>query len=60
MRNNHTSPYLWSFTLLTVVPAVQFWSNTPVLIAFCALFVFSYVVIYVAIIQFKISRWLRR
>ena len=24
MRNNRTSPYLWGFTLLTVVPAVLF------------------------------------
>ena len=60
MRNNRTSPYLWSFTLLTVVPAVQFWSNTPVLMAFCGLFVLSYVAIYIAIIRFKIPRWLRR
>lgn len=60
MRNNRTSPYLWSFTLLTVVPAVLFWSNTVVLMAFCALFAFSYVVIYVAIVRFKIPRWLRR
>ena len=60
MRNNRTSPYLWSFTLLTVVPAVLFWNNTIVLMAFCALFVVSYVVVYVAIIRFKIPRWLRR
>ncbi len=60
MRNNRTSPYLWSFTLLTVVPAVLFWNNTLVLMAFCALFVCSYVVVYVAIIRFKIPHWLRR
>jgi UDP-GlcNAc:undecaprenyl-phosphate GlcNAc-1-phosphate transferase len=60
MRNNRTSPYLWGFTLLTVVPAVLFWSNTPVLMAFCGLFMISYVVSYIAIIRFKIPRWLRR
>jgi UDP-GlcNAc:undecaprenyl-phosphate GlcNAc-1-phosphate transferase len=60
MRNNRTSPYLWSFTLLTVVPAVIFWTNTPILIAFCVLFVLSYIAIYVAIIRFKIPKWLRR
>ena len=60
MRNNRTSPYLWSFTLLTVVPAVLFWRNTPALMAFCALFVVSYVAIYIAIIRFKVPRWLRR
>ena len=60
MRNNRTSPYLWSFTLLTVVPAILFWSNTPVLMAFCGLFVVSYISIYIAIIRFKVPGWLRR
>ena len=60
MRNNRTSPYLWGFTLLTVVPAVLFWSNTLVLMMFCGLFVISYVVVYIAIIRFKVPRWLRR
>ncbi len=59
MRNNRTSPYLWGFTLLTVVPAVLFWSNTPVLMAFCALFVVTYVVAYMAIVRFKVPNWLR-
>jgi UDP-N-acetylmuramyl pentapeptide phosphotransferase/UDP-N-acetylglucosamine-1-phosphate transferase len=60
MRNNRTSPYLWSFTLLTVVPAVLVWQNTPLLMAFCALFVLTYIAIYIAIIRFKVPRWLRR
>ena len=60
MRNNRTSPYLWSFTLLSIVPAVMFWDNTVVLALFCALFVVSYVVAYFAIIRFKVPGWLRR
>lgn len=60
MRNNRTSPYLWSFTLMAIVPAVLFWRNTPVLMAFCGLFVVLYVVAYIAIIRFKVPRWLRR
>ena len=60
MRNNRTSPYLWGFTLLTVVPAVLFWNNTPVLMIVCALFIIGYIVGYIAIIRFKIPRWLRR
>ena len=59
-RNNRTTPYLVALTLLTVVPALLFWNNTPVLMAFCALFAVTYVVTYVAIIKFKLSRWLRR
>lgn len=60
MRNNRTSPYLWGFTLLTVVPAVLFWNRTALLMAFCALFMVSYVVAYLAIVRFKVPRWLRR
>ena len=60
MRNNRTSPYLWGFTLLTVVPAVLFWNRTPVLMVFCALFVVSYVAAYLAIVRFKVPTWLRR
>ena len=34
MRNNRTSPYLWGFALLTVLPAVLFWNQTPMLMLF--------------------------
>ncbi len=60
MRNNRTSPYLWAFTLLTVVPAVLFWRNTVVLAVVCALFVIAYVSAYLMIIRFKVPRWLRK
>jgi UDP-GlcNAc:undecaprenyl-phosphate GlcNAc-1-phosphate transferase len=59
-RNNRTTPYLVALTLLTVAPALLFWHNTPVLMAFCALFAVTYVMAYVAIIKFKVPRWLRR
>ena len=60
MRNNRTSPYLWGFTLLSVIPAVLFWRNTPVLMAFCGLFVVTYVLAYLSIIRFKVPLWLQR
>ena len=60
MRNNRTSPYLWGFTLLTVIPAVLFWRNTPVLMGFCLLFVLTYVPAYIMIVRFKVPRWVRR
>ncbi len=59
MRNNRTAPWLWGFTLMTAVPAVMFWNNTVVLMAFCGLFVVSYVVAYLAIVRFKVPGWLR-
>jgi UDP-N-acetylmuramyl pentapeptide phosphotransferase/UDP-N-acetylglucosamine-1-phosphate transferase len=60
MRNNRTSPYLWGFAIVTVVPAVLFWNNTLVLIGFAMLFIVSYVWAYVSIVRFKVPRWLRR
>jgi UDP-GlcNAc:undecaprenyl-phosphate/decaprenyl-phosphate GlcNAc-1-phosphate transferase len=60
MRNSRTSPYLWGFTILTVIPAVLFWNNTHMLMFFAALFVISYVWAYVSIVRFKVPRWLRR
>ena len=60
MRNNRTSPYLWAFTMLTVIPALVFWRTTWVLMAFCAVFVLSYVAAYLMIIRFKVPNWLRR
>lgn len=58
--NSQTMPYLLLLTLLTVVPALLFWNNTPVLIGFCGLFVISYLSVYMALIKFKVPRWLRR
>ena len=60
MRNNRTSPYLWAFTLLTVVPALLFWRSSATLMAFCALFGVSYVAAYLAIVRFKVPGWMKR
>jgi hypothetical protein len=59
-RNNRTAPYLWSFIALTVAPAVLFWRYTGVLMAFCLLFVVSYVVAYKTLVRFKVPRVLQR
>ena len=60
MRNNRTSPYLWGFAMLTVLPAVLFWNQTPMLMLFILIFIVSYVWAYTSIIRFKVPRWLRR
>jgi len=60
MRNNRTSPYLWGFSLFTVVPAVLFWRYTWLLMAFTLAFVVFYVWAYTSIVRFKVPRWLRR
>ncbi len=58
-RNNRTAPYLWSFIVLTVVPAVLFWRYSGVLVAFCVLFAVSYVGAYVMLVRFKVPRVLQ-
>jgi UDP-N-acetylmuramyl pentapeptide phosphotransferase/UDP-N-acetylglucosamine-1-phosphate transferase len=60
IRNNRTSPWLWGFTVLTVVPAVLFWRSTPILAAFTMLFIVSYLWAYHSIVRFRVQRWLRR
>ncbi len=57
-RNSLTSPYLWALSSLSVVPAMLFWNNTPVLIGFVLAFIFSYVRLYRMIIRFRTPRWL--
>jgi UDP-N-acetylmuramyl pentapeptide phosphotransferase/UDP-N-acetylglucosamine-1-phosphate transferase len=58
-RNNRTAPYLWSFIVLTVAPAVLFWRHTGVLMAFVLLFVVSYVAAYLMLVRFKVPRVLQ-
>ena len=60
LRNNRTSPYLWGFAMLSVVPAVLFWNETPVLMACCFLFAVLYVGAYLMLVRFKVPKWLRR
>jgi hypothetical protein len=57
-RNSLTSPYLWLFSLMAVIPATLFWSDTTVLIICCLLFVISYIWLYARIVRFKSPRWL--
>jgi UDP-GlcNAc:undecaprenyl-phosphate/decaprenyl-phosphate GlcNAc-1-phosphate transferase len=59
-RNNRTSPYLWGFAIVTVLPAALFWYSTPLLLLFSAAAVVAYVWAYVSIVRFKVPRWLRR
>lgn len=59
MRNNRTSPYLWGYTVMTVLPALVFWRNTWALIGFCIFFMVIYTCAYVAIVRFKVPGWLR-
>lgn len=57
-RNSMTSPFLWVFSSLAGVPAVLFWRNEPVLIGCAALFAAAYVLLYRALVRFRVPRWM--
>jgi UDP-N-acetylmuramyl pentapeptide phosphotransferase/UDP-N-acetylglucosamine-1-phosphate transferase len=58
VRNALTSPYLWLFSLMAVIPATLFWQHTWVLMSFCGLFVVTYLWLYARIVRFKSPRWM--
>ena len=57
-RNAFASPYLWVLSSLAVVPAVVFHDEGLALSGFLALFVISYVWLYVRIARMNVPRWL--
>jgi UDP-N-acetylmuramyl pentapeptide phosphotransferase/UDP-N-acetylglucosamine-1-phosphate transferase len=57
-RNSMTSPYLWVLCSLSVVPAVVWYDNTPILAGFIVAFAVVYVGLYWRIVRFKSPRWL--
>jgi len=59
-RNNRTTPYLIGLTVMTALPAVIFWDQTLVLMAFTALFVVSYLAAYALLVDPRLRRWLRK
>ncbi|MCD5362332.1 MraY family glycosyltransferase [Chromobacterium aquaticum] len=57
-RNSLTSPYLWALSSFSVVPAMLFWNNTPVLIGFVLVFIASYIYLYRMIVRFRTPHWM--
>ncbi len=57
-RNSMTSPYLWAFAMMTVIPALVFWRNTPALMAIVCLFILLYVWLYWRIVRFRVPHYL--
>lgn len=57
-RNALTSPYLWLLSLMAVIPATLFWSNTWILAPMCVVFISSYVWLYAQIVRFNVPAWL--
>ena len=58
-RNARTSPVLWVLCMVSILPAMLFWSNTAVVASFLVLFAVSYVALYWRIVRFRSPRVLR-
>lgn len=59
-RNSMTSPVLWGLCMVSIVPAMLFWSNTAALALFLLIFAATYVALYWRIVRFRSPRLLRR
>lgn len=57
-RNSLTSPYLWLFSLMAVIPASLFWRHSWLLICCSLIFIATYIWLYLRIIRFKSPRWM--
>lgn len=58
LRNSMVSPYLWAFSLMSIIPAVLFWRHTEILALFVFVFIIIYVWLYWRIVRFKSPKWL--
>ncbi len=57
-RNSMTAPYLWLLSMMSIAPAMVFWSNSAVLGALIILFAGTYVFLYASIVRFRSPGWL--
>jgi UDP-N-acetylmuramyl pentapeptide phosphotransferase/UDP-N-acetylglucosamine-1-phosphate transferase len=58
-RNSLTSPFLWMLCMLSVIPAVLFWSHSGLIALFLLLFAVTYIGLYWRIVRFRSPRWMR-
>lgn len=59
-RNAATSPYLWIFSGLFMLPAIVFYAQPLILVGLTVLFVATYVLWYRSMVKFAVPRWLIR
>jgi UDP-GlcNAc:undecaprenyl-phosphate/decaprenyl-phosphate GlcNAc-1-phosphate transferase len=56
--NSMTSPYLWIISLNTIIPAILFWNNTPILLLFSFQYIAVYIWLYKKIVRFQTPKFL--
>lgn len=60
LRNAITSPFLWTLAMLSVLPALLFWNNTPYLLLSSLIFSLFYVYFYWKLIYLKMPKYIRK
>jgi len=58
LKNSSTSPYLWGISLMGVLPSLVFYKNSFALILILAIFISTYIYIYIKVVKFKTPKWL--
>ena len=56
--NAKTSPYLWVFSSLAVIPAILFYNSTSILMGCLLTFILCYVWLYRRVVTFKTPTWM--
>ena len=56
--NAKTSPYLWVFSSLAVIPAILFYNSTSILMGCLLTFIIFYVWLYRRVVTFKTPTWM--
>ncbi len=56
--NSMTSPFLWVLTSISVVPAMIWWDNTPMLALCMLVFILIYLRIYWQLVRFRTPWWM--
>jgi UDP-N-acetylmuramyl pentapeptide phosphotransferase/UDP-N-acetylglucosamine-1-phosphate transferase len=58
--NSMTSPFLWVLTSISVVPAMIWWDNTPMLAVCLVAFVLIYLRVYWQLVRFRTPWWMTK
>jgi len=58
VRSSIAATYLWVITLMCVLPAALFWSNSAVLKLCSLLFIVSYLVVHTRLVQFRAPKFI--
>ncbi len=57
--NSMTSPFLWVLTSVSLIPAMLWWDNTPMLALSIVVFTLIYLRVYWQLVRFRTPWWMR-